>query len=246
MIRSHFPLGFIRRSFLISSLVVSLLLLASSFVAYRFFFSGKNLSANQNLPTPEAVNLTNGVVPPKEPKVTEVSNLYTYDPQKRMGVGPLLNYDLNEPSFSIKLPDGWILREPNSPASRVLTNSPSADLNSLEGRAVLGVNFIKSQESVLTTAIKAEKEEISKAGKDHYFFADKVTKLNGQEIYLLEYKIKLEVATESEQPWDHHVDIFLIRNGYLIDLYASTREKDWGRFVETIQKSINTFELLTG
>ena len=246
MVIRHFPPLPVRPFLLISSLVVSLFLVILSFLSYRIFFSGKNLPANQDLPTSEVVDLTGGLTQSKEPKVTEVSNLFTYDPQKRQGVGPLSNYNLDEPSFSLKLPNGWILRKPDSSVNRLSTVSPSVNLGIQGGRATIGVNIIRPLAGTLVEAVKAEKEEISKVGMARYFFADKETKLNGRAAYLLEYKIKSEGAGEAEQQWNHHVDIFFIKNGYLIDLYASTREKDWVQFVETIQKSINTFELLTG
>ena len=244
MLSPYFLRRFTRRSLFIGILVVSLFLVMLSLMTYPIFFSRKNKPVDQNSSSPKVANQSDEILPPKEAKVIEVSNLFTYDPQKRLGIGSLSNYNPNEPAFSLKLPDGWILKKPDSPINRLSTISPGVEQNGQEERATLGINMLKPQKSTLIEAVKAEKDAISGVGEDRYFFTDKETKLNGHPAYLLEYKIKLG-GTGAEQQWDHHIDVFFIKNGYLVNLYASTKEEDWAKFTETIEKSINTFKLLT-
>lgn len=245
MLQPYFFPGFSRRLILVGGLVLSLMFAAIVVVANRNFFSTKNKPTELSSSALKLENQAGKMLQPRETKVIEVNNRFTYDPKKRLGIGSLSNYNPNEPAFSLKLPDGWILRKPDSPINRVLTISPNSDPNSPGGRAILGVNILKPQADNLAGAAKAEKEQISQVGEDRYFFTEKETRLNGQAVYFLEYKIKLGGTNETGQQWDHHVDIFTISNGYLIDLYASAQEKDWARFVETVEKSINTFRVLT-
>jgi len=138
-----------------------------------------------------------------------------------------------EPSFSLKLPDGWYRDLGVKDKERLLSFSPNKDNKGITYRAVISAGVAPTKLDLPGEVARAKKD-IGAFAVDHKFITDKSITIKGYPAHLLEYK------TGEPALLIHHTDIITVKNGYFIDIAAYAHEWAWPEFVSSIEKSFNT------
>ena len=151
-----------------------------------------------------------------------------------------------EPSFSLKLPDGWYRDLGVKDKERLLSFSPDKDNKGITYRAVISAGVAPTKLDLPGEVARAKKD-IGAFAVDHKFTTDKPITVKGFPAHLLEYNTVLEKDSQNvEQNLGksglliHHTDIISVKNGYFIDIAAYTYEWAWPEFVSSIEKTFNT------
>ena len=174
---------------------------------------------------------------PKEPaKIREASNLFVYEDV----IGK------KEPSFSLKLPDGWYRDLGVKGNERLLSFSPDKNNQGITYRAFISAAVVPTKLDLADEVARARKD-IGSSAVNHKFTTDKSITVKGYPAHLLEYNSVLENDSQNVEQilgksglLTHHTDIITVKNGYFIDIAAYTYEWAWPEFIGVIEKSINT------
>ena len=174
---------------------------------------------------------------PKEPaKIREASNLFVYEDV----IGK------KEPSFSLKLPDGWYRDLGVKDKERLLSFSPDKDNRGIAYRAFITAGVAPTKLDLAGEVARARKD-IGSFAVGHKFITDKSVTVKGYPAHLLEYNTTLKDDSQNVKQilgetglLIHHTDIITVKNGYFIDISAYAFEWAWQEFIGVIEKSINT------
>lgn len=174
---------------------------------------------------------------PKEPtQIREASNLFVYE--------DVINQ--KEPSFSLKLPDGWYRDLGVKGNERLLSFSPDRDNRGITYRAFITAGVAPTKLDLAGEVARARKD-IGAFAVNHKFITDKSITVKDYPTHLLEYNTILENDSQNVEQilgksglLIHHTDIITVKNGYFIDVSAYAYEWAWPEFIGVIEKSINT------
>lgn len=174
---------------------------------------------------------------PKEPtKIREASNLFVYE--------DVINK--KEPSFSLKLPDGWYRDLGVKGDERLLSFSPDKDNQGIVYRAFITAGVAPTKLDLAGEVARARKD-IGAFAANHKFITDKSITVKGYPAHLLEYTTILENDSQNVEQilgksglLIHHTDIITVKNGYFVDISAYAFDWAWPEFIGVIEKSINT------
>ncbi len=171
---------------------------------------------------------------PVEPRV--VSNLFIYK--------DIINN--KEPSFSLKLPDGWYRDLGVKGKERLLAFSPDKSIKGITYRAAISAGVAPTALN-LTQEVERARREIGLFAVNNKFITDKQLTIKGYPAHLLEYNSVLENDSQGVKEalgenglLLHHIDVFTVKNGYFIDISAYTYEWALKEFIDVIEKSLNT------
>ncbi len=174
---------------------------------------------------------------PKEstgPKV--YSNLFIYE--------DVINK--KEPSFSLKLPDGWYRDLGVKGNERLLSFSPDKDNRGITYRAFISAGVAPTKLDLPGEVARAKKN-IGAFAVDHKFTTDKSITVRGFPAHLLEYNTLLKEDSQNVEKIlgktgliIHNTDIFTVKSGYFINISAYAYEWAWPEYVSLIEKSFNT------
>ena len=164
------------------------------------------------------------------------SNLFVYE--------DVINQ--KEPSFSLKLPDGWYRDLGVKDKERLLSFSPDKSTKGINYRAIISAGVAPTKLDLAAEVARA-RQEIGALAVNHTFLADKSITIKGFPAHLLEYNTILKDDSQNVKQilgeaglLIHHLDIFTVKNGYFIDISAYAFEWAWPEFIGVIEKSINT------
>lgn len=174
---------------------------------------------------------------PKESTSPKVySNLFVYE--------DVINK--KEPSFSLKLPDGWYRDLGVKDKERLFSFSPDKDNKGIIYRAVISAGIAPTKLDLAGEVARARKD-IGAFAVNHKFITDKPITVKSYPAHLLEYNTVLENDSQNVEQilgksdlLIHHIDIITVKNGYFIDIAAYAFEWAWPEFVGVIEKSVNT------
>ena len=174
---------------------------------------------------------------PKETaKIRTASNLFVYEDV----IGK------KEPSFSLKLPNGWYRDLGVKGNERLLSFSPDRDNKGITYRAFISATVVPTKLDLAGEVARARKD-IGLLAVDQKFTTDKSITVKGYPAHLFEYYSTLMEDSQNIKQMlgeagllIHHTDIITVKNGYFIDIAAYTNEWAWPEFVWPIEKSINT------
>ena len=151
-----------------------------------------------------------------------------------------------EPSFSLKLPDGWYRDLGVKGNQRLLSFSPDKDNKGITYRAFISAAVVPTKLD-LTKEVARARKDIGLLAVDHKFTTDKSITVKGYPAHLFEYYSTLKEDSQNVEQTlgkaglrTHHTDIITVKNGYFIDIAAYTYEWAWPEFVSLIEKSFNT------
>ncbi|MFZ2201965.1 MAG: hypothetical protein WAV56_01060 [Microgenomates group bacterium] len=174
---------------------------------------------------------------PKEPtKIKEASNLFVYE--------DVINQ--KEPSFSLKLPDGWYRDLGVKGSERLLSFSPDRDNRGITYRAFITAGVAPTKLDLAGEVARARKD-IGSFAVNNKFITDKSITVKGYPAHLLEYNTLLKDDSQNVEKilgksglLIHHTDIITVKNGYFIDVSAYAFDWAWPEFINVIEKSLNT------
>lgn len=151
-----------------------------------------------------------------------------------------------EPSFSLKLPDGWYRDLGVKGDERLLSFSPDKDNKGITYRAFITAGVAPTKLS-LDGEVSRARKDIGSFAVDHKFITDKSITIKGFPAHLLEYNTILRDDSQNVRQilgetglLIHNTDIITVKNGYFIDISAYAFEWAWPEFVDIIEKSLNT------
>jgi len=177
----------------------------------------------------------------------EMGTRFEYNPKKELGTAGLTSFNNDEPPFSLQLPDGWYYNEDRTNWERLVVFSPNQVKKDFQYRTVISVNITPSTRT-LKQEVDTARIEIGKQAVHNVFLVDKAVKLKNYSAHILEYnlvreqdaKLLQEIAGEDGQ-LVHHVDVITVKDGYLIDISASSFEWAWKDTVADVEKAMNSF-----
>ena len=164
-----------------------------------------------------------------------VDSLFVYNPKNSLGINNLKSYDKNEPAFSIKLPDGWYLDLNVSGNERLISFSPTKAIKDAPYRVYFTVKITPTKLNLAEEVARA-KNDIGKYAQDNKFIIDKAVKLKNYPAHFLEYN--------ASEPLIHNVDVIAVKNGFFVDIAAFVDEWAWGKVVDAVEKTINSFTFI--
>lgn len=174
--------------------------------------------------------------PKEKTKTREASNLFVYEDV----IGK------KEPSFSLKLPNGWYRDLGVKGNERLLSFSPDKDNQGITYRAFISASVVPTKLDLAGEVARARKDIVSTA-VGQKFTTDKAIVVKGYPAHLLEYNNVLNNDSQNVEQilgktglLTHHTDIITVKNGYFINIAAYTYEWAWEEFVGVIEKSFNT------
>ncbi len=181
---------------------------------------------------------------------TPMHTLFVYDPKKGIGTENLVGVNINEPAFSIKLPDNWYFEKNRTGNKRLIVQSPTTIVKGYEFRAIITISIVPTNNN-LDAEVAIAKKEISKLTIGNKLLVAKPITINGYPAYQLEYTLKREQDADvikkiigADGPFTENVDMIAVKNGYLVDIAATSFFWQWKDYVTTIQKSLNSFKFL--
>lgn len=174
---------------------------------------------------------------PKEPaKIREASNLFVYE--------DIINQ--KEPSFSLKLPDGWYRDLGVKGDERLLSFSPDKDNQGITYRAFITAGVAPTKLDLAGEVARARKD-LGALAVNHVFLADTALTVKGYPAHLFEYNTLLKGDSQNVEQilgasglLIHHTDLITVKNGYFIDVSAYAFDWAWPEFIGVIEKSFNT------
>ncbi len=151
-----------------------------------------------------------------------------------------------EPSFSLKLPDGWYRDLGVKGNERLLSFSPDKDNRGITYRAFITAAVVPTKLD-LTKEVARARKDIGLLAVNQKFTTDKSITVKGHPAHLFEYYSTLKEDSQNVEKilgksglLTHHTDIVTVKNGYFIDIAAYTYEWAWPEYVSLIEKSFNT------
>ena len=181
------------------------------------------------------------------------SKIISFNPRQNLIPKGVRNWSPDEPAFSLSLKGLWASRQDlGSPVSRLIISSESRYLKDFKYQAIVGVNVLKPKGSTLTEAVEQERSAIRQTEGFQGFLVEKRVKLAQLDGYSLEFLSRdgrewseeLNHLAGGQGSQIRHHDVFLLKNGYLVDVYGVAYGWAWAEFGQEIEATINSFKFL--
>lgn len=208
-------------------LVFFLVFLIFVFVAFFRFFSSRKIA------------------PP------EFSSTQNFDPQKGIIPKGVKHWSAKEPAFSLSLKPAWFLQEvPGSTVTRLSASSESHYRQDFKYQAIVGVNLLTPKSQDWREAIEKEKTEIAQLEGFQSFLSEDSVKIGLFEGKAFEWLSRIEAKPELKEIAGekglliHHRDILILKDKYLVNIFAAAYEWAWPEFVTDIEDILGSFTFL--